>query len=499
MKKIKNLIGIVLLVTIITFISIGQSFAAIQADSTTDIVINNVTAGDKFIGYKIIDLNYDVNTNNYTRTWNAAFEPYFISKGYSSVDDFLEITDESVRRELFAGLLYYINNTYPQNNGGTAFRNPDLSLVTSGNENNIVFSNVPMGAYYIIPQATKDVYQTMVIPVEPTVDETSQEYILQQKTIDAKKSEISIDIVSNKNSATINDIVEFTITVDLPSTYQADGTNRIINIQNIIETGLVIQGTPVVQMIKDGTNSNANTDSYNLTVSDDNTQLDLSIGDTQYGNNWIGAEKLIITYNAVLTKDAPITTVTDGIKDAIDSSVVLEYSMFPYISDILDVEKTDKASVETYGIRIHKIAKNTNTSLANASFKLYSDEDCTNLITDIVFDANGNIINTNVATTDSNGIALFQRLAEGTYYIKETKAPSGYTLDSKPKSITISSTNIANDGFKEIEIVNTKGILLPTTGGRSAMIITIVGMLLIIISIVLLILFAKKTKNKEKK
>ena len=78
-------------------------------------------------------------------------------------------------------------------------------------------------------------------------------------------------------------------------------------------------------------------------------------------------------------------------------------------------------------------------------------------------------------------------------------APSGYTLDSKPKSITISSTNIANDGFKEIEIVNTKGILLPTTGGRSAMIITIVGMLLIIISIVLLILFAKKTKNKEKK
>ena len=42
MKKIKNLIGIVLLVTIITFISIGQSFAAIQADSTTDIVINNV-------------------------------------------------------------------------------------------------------------------------------------------------------------------------------------------------------------------------------------------------------------------------------------------------------------------------------------------------------------------------------------------------------------------------------------------------------------------------
>ena len=42
MKKIKILIGMMILVTIITFINIGQSYAAIQANSTTNIVINNV-------------------------------------------------------------------------------------------------------------------------------------------------------------------------------------------------------------------------------------------------------------------------------------------------------------------------------------------------------------------------------------------------------------------------------------------------------------------------
>ena len=189
------------------------------------------------------------------------------------------------------------------------------------------------------------------------------------------------------------------------------------------------------------------------------------------------------------------------LKDAIDNSVVLEYSIFPYQSGNLQVEKTDKVSVETYGIRIHKVAlsENTKISLANASFKLYSNPECTDVIADIVLDENGNFIENDVATTDENGIALFQRLAEGTYYIKETKAPSGYTLDSTPKTITISSDNIETDGFEKIEIENSKGILLPTTGGRGAMIITIVGMLLIIISIVLLILFANKTKNKQKK
>lgn len=501
MKKIKILIGMMILVTIITFINIGQSYAAIQANSTTNIVINNVTKGDKFIGYKIIDLTYDQDTNNYTRTWNNDFEQYFISKGYNNVEEFLEISDESVRKALFAGLLNFINNEYPQSNGGIEFREPDLSVVTAGSENNIMFSNVQMGAYYIIPQATKDVYQTMVIPVEPTVDETNQEYVLEQKTIDAKKSEISIDITSNKNSATINDIVKFTITVDLPSTYQEDGKNRIINIQNIIEPGFeIVANSQTVQIVRNETPIDADPNSYDLAIQN-NTQLNFSIEDSQYAGNWIGAQKLIITYDAKLTKDAPITTINDGIKDAIDNNVVLEYSIFPYQSGNLQVEKTDKVSVETYGIRIHKVAlsENTKISLANASFKLYSNPECTDVIADIVLDENGNFIENDVATTDENGIALFQRLAEGTYYIKETKAPSGYTLDSTPKTITISSDNIETDGFEKIEIENSKGILLPTTGGRGAMIITIVGMLLIIISIVLLILFANKTKNKQKK
>lgn len=501
MKKIKILIGIMILVTIITIINIGQAYAAIQANSTTNIVINNVTEGDQFIGYKIIDLTYDQDTNNYTRTWNNDFEQFFIDKGYNNVEEFLEISDESVRKALFAGLLNFINEEYSQNNGGTEFREPDLSLVTAGSGNNVIFSNVQMGAYYIIPQSTKDVYQTMVIPVEPTVDEINQEYVLEQKTIDAKKSEISIDITSNKNSATINDIVKFTITVELPSTYQEDGKNRIINILNTIEPGFeIVANSHTVQIVRNENQTDADPNSYNLTIQN-NTQLNFSIEDSQYADNWIGAQKLIITYDAKLTKDAPITTINNAIKDAIDNNVILEYSIFPYQSGNLQVEKTDKVSVETYGIKVHKVtvSESSKISLANASFKLYSDPECTDVIADIVLDANGNIIENNVATTDENGIAVFQRLAEGTYYIKETKAPSGYTLDSTPKTITISSDDIEDDGYKKIEIENSKGILLPTTGGRDAMIITIVGMLLIITAIVLLIVFSNKTKNKQEK
>ena len=53
--------------------------------------------------------------------------------------------------------------------------------------------------------------------------------------------------------------------------------------------------------------------------------------------------------------------------------------------------------------------------LSGATFTLYSDADCTKKIEDF--------------TTEANGLVAFSKQASGTYYIKETKAPAGYSFD----------------------------------------------------------------------
>lgn len=65
--------------------------------------------------------------------------------------------------------------------------------------------------------------------------------------------------------------------------------------------------------------------------------------------------------------------------------------------------------------------------LSGAEFTLYRDPECTQLLTDesetTIFGGNG------TAISGTDGIASFQRLEKGVYYMKETKAPAGYSLN----------------------------------------------------------------------
>lgn len=64
--------------------------------------------------------------------------------------------------------------------------------------------------------------------------------------------------------------------------------------------------------------------------------------------------------------------------------------------------------------------------LAGAVFTLYSDEECKNAVT--------------TATSDADGHITIEGLDEGTYYLKETTAPSGYTLADQTYRFVIAAT-----------------------------------------------------------
>ena len=78
-------------------------------------------------------------------------------------------------------------------------------------------------------------------------------------------------------------------------------------------------------------------------------------------------------------------------------------------------------------------AANAKYSLAGAVYKVYTNQACTSQ----AYDANGNLAQ---FTTGANGEATSElEMDEGTYYVKESKASTGYTLDTTVYKVVVKS------------------------------------------------------------
>ena len=137
---------------------------------------------------------------------------------------------------------------------------------------------------------------------------------------------------------------------------------------------------------------------------------------------------------------------------------------------------------------------NTDTKLSGAEFKLYSDQSATKEVAVSLangvytVDPNGKA----VLTTGTDGKITVNGLDSGTYYLKETKAPSGYKLDDTVREVTVAPNSevakakngeaitykVHNDPNHTMTIDNYKGSL-PSTGGMGIVLMVVAGVLLI--------------------
>ena len=87
--------------------------------------------------------------------------------------------------------------------------------------------------------------------------------------------------------------------------------------------------------------------------------------------------------------------------------------------------------------------QNTDSRIA---FGLYTDEACQNAATDI----DGNTVG-NSKVIDKDGKVNFAKISEGTYYLKETKAPDGYRLLKDPIKIDVKATYGADNRLNYVK------------------------------------------------
>lgn len=149
-------------------------------------------------------------------------------------------------------------------------------------------------------------------------------------------------------------------------------------------------------------------------------------------------------------------------EEAFQTQTVKEEKIPPYRLDIL---KTDD-----YG-----------NLLEGAEFTLYEDEACK--------------IEVTKGTTDSEGKLVFQGLeVGGIYYLKETKAPTGYEVVDKEKSIKIMLDAYPENGVYELTVKNIPTIVLPETGTMKMLFIPGMGVVLCTIYTTIKII-EKRRKN----
>lgn len=232
---------------------------------------------------------------------------------------------------------------------------------------------------------------------------------------------------------------------------------------------------------------------------------------------------IVVSYSAKLNANASIGQGTPGNTN----EVYLEYSNNPHGTGTGKTPE-DKVIVFTYKLDVTKVdGKDATKKLPDAKFKLldstknnYAKVDTT---TNKFIGWTSNEADATELVSDANGLFTVIGLDDGTYYLKETLAPSGYNTLAEPIKLVISantsngqtgigavteltkvevavdkgtatSGNVTN-GTVSIEVKNNRGTTLPGTGGIGTTIFYVIGGGLMAAAAILLIT-KKRMENR---
>lgn len=270
------------------------------------------------------------------------------------------------------------------------------------------------------------------------------------------------------------------------------------------------------------------TEAKNAVVNVTGQEITVTFADIKNGNTVTEDSIVTVEYSAVLNSNAVI-----GL-DGQENEVYLTYSNNPNWVGTGDNDtpndegKTPKDAVIvfTYELDTTKVDGANNTKkLAAAEFKLMNeDQNKEAKVEDGKFVEWVDIDAGTTLTSNANGLFKVAGLDDGTYYLKETKAPEGYNLLSAPVEVVITATTVndqnwgmtdasaaltkldvtaggktgtadTSTGIASITIANNAGSTLPSTGGIGTTIFYVAGGALVVGAGVLLV-SKKRMANK---
>jgi len=498
MKRIKKLAAAMLTAIMMMTMTV-TAFAAGNCTLTVNVksgegVPQQTLEGQTINLYKLFDVTESKTggTENYAYTVNDTYK--------SALASVLKIDENSTNETIVKAVtnLGESNNSKVQKfaNDFTAYalQNSLAATTTSnklGDVTSHTFSNLDAGYYLVYVTGGKEIQSSLV-----TVDDTTN-------TVDLKTEAPSIAKEADKTTVEIGQVVKYTVTGSIPDT--TGYSEYVYKIHDELSTGLDFVND------ENGTALEAGATTVNVKVAftdagvtavgtapttatldkGNNRKMSLDLSTWVRDNQANKGKKFTVTYYAKVNKGAVVTE---------KNKAQLEYGNKPGETT---TTTPSEAKTPTYPLDILKKKSGTDEKLAGAKFSLYKTKDDAdkgqNAIT-----VSGNKGNYVVDSTSSvtefesvNDIAgkgynlRVNGLAEGTYYLVETKAPDGFNKLTAPVVIkitkssdadvnnwTISKDN-ANEEDKIIDIENSTGSLLPSTGGAGVIVFAGVAILLV--------------------
>ena len=364
-----------------------------------------------------------------------------------------------------------------------------------GNVNSYEFTGLDAGYYLVYVTGGKEIQSSLV-----TVDKDAN-------TVNLKTEAPSITKTADNDTVSIGQVVKYTVTGSIPDTTGYDQYQYIIHdelsngldfVNDAKGAAVSDNAVKVAVAFTDTSVTDASTAPTTATLdSTNNKKMSLDLSAWVKANQTNKGKEFTVTYYAKVNANAVVTE---------KNKAQLEYGNKPGETT---TTTPSEAKTPTYPLDINKIKKGSDEKLAGAKFRLYSseadakanDESKAIKVSPVVAGVAGNyVVDPESTTTEFESVKSIEGksynlhingLKAKDYWLVETQAPEGFNKLANPIKITIAKSTdvdvnkwtISKDGKDEsdkiIDIENSTGSLLPSTGGAGVVVFAGVAILLV--------------------
>ena len=319
----------------------------------------------------------------------------------------------------------------------------------------------------------------------------------------------------------VGDTIPYRVTVDVPA--------NIADLKTFTLTDTPEHQTYVDNSLKIYSNAECTTETLvgKYTVTSENSGWKITFDPKDLSS--VAGERIYISFKMTLKEGAIVGSTGNTNEINLDySNKILPDGVDPDPTLPKTDEIKNETTVYTFDIAVEKVDATDNTKLPGVTFDLYrklSDDAVVggNVSANPVKGLTGKFekVETDL-TTNSEGKISVPGLANGDYWLVETKTKEGYNLLKNPvnvqiaatytettttetktdatgktttttiKTITLSNAGDSNNGVFKTVVKNSKGFTLPTTGGIGTFVFTFAGIAMMAAAVILLITGKKK-------